>query len=185
MREMPILFSTEMVKAILDGRKTMTRRVIKNPEKYTGIRDCGFLCPYGQVGDSLWCKEALRKKPDYSWCKEGYAIYAVDSEQVLIGGDGIGEGVPWKWKGDILTGMFMPRWASRITLEVTNIRVERLQDITESDACKEGDPNQGLIASENDHTTWFQYLWDSINAKRGYSWGSNPWVWCISFKRIK
>jgi hypothetical protein len=178
MREMPILFSTEMVAAIIGGHKTMTRRVCKGARELSCVLDWPIdTCPYGKIGSHLWVRETWR--PDNTFAGGGIPRLGIK----------FGHGYEWKALNPNQTGkwkpsIFMPREASRITLEITNIRVERLLDITESDACKEGDPNQGLIASENDHTTWFQYLWDSINAKRGYSWESNPWVWCISFKRI-
>jgi hypothetical protein len=179
MREMPILFSTEMVAAIIGGHKTMTRRVCKGARELSCVLDWPIdTCPYGKIGSHLWVRETWR--PDNTFAGGGIPRLGIK----------FGHGYEWKALNPNQTGkwkpsIFMPREASRITLEITNIRVERLLDITESDACKEGDPNQGLIASENDHTTWFQYLWDSINAKRGYSWESNPWVWCISFKRVK
>jgi hypothetical protein len=225
MKERPILFSTEMVKAILDGRKTMTRRVVsfKNSKPFDNsgswpyvkklddgtymwsdapdfsypkdyLKD-GVKCPYGQVGDRLWVRE--------TWTVGGYT-HKKDAEIVYKASEGEKHDlsiVPWndwlesntkyggrcgvidKWR----SSMFMPRWASRITLEITNIRVERLQDITDQDAIKEGidfsctRPNSQCGCNRKS----FSRLWDSINAKRGYSWGSNPWVWVIEFKRIK
>jgi uncharacterized protein YhfF len=79
----------------------------------------------------------------------------------------------------------MPRWASRITLEITGVRVERLQEITEENAMREGDPAQGIIGTENTHIDWFKVLWDSLNATRGYGWDTNPWVWVIEFKKAE
>jgi hypothetical protein len=97
-----------------------------------------------------------------------------------------------KWRPSI----FMPRWASRITLEVVNIRVERVQDISEWDAMAEGirwdDDKEGYVGSEDgrffhgsDIRTSFQLLWDSINAKRGYGWDSNPWCWVVEFRKVE
>ena len=78
----------------------------------------------------------------------------------------------------------MPRWASRIRLEITDIRVERLQDIKPEDAIREGYPfNAPKAVSQDTYIDWFKILWDSINKKRGYGWKTNPWCWCISFKR--
>jgi hypothetical protein len=186
MKEYPILFSTQMVKAILEGRKTMTRRVVKpQPEaKYSngdwyadrynhtddwcfwGERDtevrniCGlplFRCPYGQTGDRLWVRETF--VPD----ARGKPIYRADCDSGVIA-----------WKPSI----FMPRNFSRITLEITNVRVERLQSITAMDATKEG----SYLATDKDDERGFVNLWDSINGKT-YPWASNPWVWVIEFKR--
>jgi len=180
-KERPILFSGPMVRAILDGRKTMTRRVIKYPavtvehdriiagrfiDPKTGCVDGQFdviACPYGQPGDRLWVRET------YNSCG-GKPFYRADGE---LHPD-------WKWRPSI----FMPRWASRITLEITAVRVERLKDITIEDAQAEGVTPLGV---EGDGRRWraaFRELWDSLNAKRGHGWGANPWVWVISFKRV-
>jgi hypothetical protein len=179
-----------MVKAILEGSKTMTRRVIKLIDFEPGTTK-GYdwswrnkrllwnemtnddfvkkMCPYGQVGDRLWVKET-----DYlmerNMTTQPVIVYKADqSDPKCI----------TKWK----SGRFMFKKYARLCLEITNIRVERLQEISEEDAEKEGDPKQGLIASENDHTTWFQGLWDSINGKN-HPWSSNPWVWVIEFRRV-
>ena len=181
MKEHPILFSGDMVRAILDGRKTMTRRVCKLDlavvaptgkiaHSELAMRAIMRKCPYGQPGDRLWVREAFC--PD--WCD--HVIYKAD------GGSAIEAGYTRepRWKPSI----HMPRWTSRITLEITAVRVERLQDITELDSGREGDPKQGLIASENTHIDWFKNLWDSLNSGRGYGWDVNPWVWVIEFKRI-
>lgn len=230
MKERPILFSTDMVKAILDGRKTMTRRVVSfkdawpfnNSNSWPYVKQLddgtwmwadspdfnypknymknGIKCPYGQVGDRLWVREKwgelgwhkgeipIHKIKDYEGCERDIIYYQEIIEQcpdfLWFGED---ESIEYRKDGGEVThwksSMFIPRWASRITLEITNIRVERVQDITEDDAEKEGDPKQGLIASENDHTTWFQHLWDSINGKK-YPWESNPWTWVIEFKKL-
>ena len=179
MKEHPIIFSTDMVRAILDGKKTMTRRVIKNPERYEHIRECDFCCPYGQVGDRLWVRETL------------VITGGRGSEYVAYKADGyeLDKGIfPEKWRPSI----FMPRWASRITLEITEVRVERVQEITEEDAIKEGicvvdNTEDGIYSSPNYpdiHRDIFMYLWDSLNTKRGYGWEVNPWVWVIEFKRV-
>lgn len=165
MNEHPIIFSTEMVRAILDGRKTMTRRVINHPERYEHIRECDFCCPYGQVGDKLWVRESFLIKHDYKTPK-GFPYYKTNFCDDKI----------TKWKPSI----FMPRWASRITLEITGIRVERLQEISEQDA-----KDEGICFYDDNAVDVFRELWDSINAKRGYSWESNPFVWVIEFKWMK
>ena len=211
MSEKPILFSGPMVRAILDGRKTMTRRVMKFNAKQckdwgiTGSADAydvtphsdgkawGFLvagdmgyadvkCPYGGPGDRLWVREAFRY-----WFQEDVLMDCIDYAA---------GGAPMKPEGlDFDTGMrfsercaadskfrpsiHMPRWASRLTLEVTTVRVERLQDISEADARAEGCP---VECQEGNAVDWFSGLWDGINAKCGYGWDSNPWVWVIEFK---
>lgn len=179
-REHPILFSTDMVKAILEGRKTQTRRVIKLPENCTPEQQNYLLyynryvikeCPYGLIGGSLWVRE--------TWAESEY-IY----DRCFYKADGNSLPSNLKWR----PSNFMPRKYSRITLEITDIRVQRVQEITNEDACYEGvkgiDKSNCLVI-EWDYVTPFKILWDSINAKRGYSWDSNPWVWAISFRRIE
>jgi hypothetical protein len=217
-KERPILFSGEMVKAILEGRKTQTRRVIslklqqcRAPEDEPEV----FIdwCKYGHVGDRLWVKETWRIvgwDPDNGdWIieyrdgakrsiesledmdqddEERYWIQCTDDcQNANIPEDDAGEfhfdeqhPCPTRWRPSI----FMPRWASRITLEIVNVRVERLHDITEEDARSEG---AGMITGrkEQSRRDGFIELWDSINAKRGYGWGdSNPFVWMIEFSTV-
>ena len=186
-KEHPIIFNTEMVRAILAGSKTQSRRVIKpQPPPYcdavkqleNGVwnfykqADPDFHaylkkgCPYGQVGDRLWVRET-----HYIGGRE-------ENDWVAYRADGGYEDNAVRWKPSI----FMPRWASRITLEITEVRVERVQEITAGDCTNEGIPYEG-----GDYVTMkvfakFHKLWDSLNAKRGYGWATNPWVWVISFK---
>jgi hypothetical protein len=179
--EKPILFSTPMVRSILEGRKTMTRRIIKNPmKKYIGYRNrvaellddtreplsekefYEVYSPYSK-GDKLWVRETFTLAPN------GDYIYRADP---IFDGCSKGD-FAWDWKPSI----FMPRKASRITLEVKRVRVERLQDITEEDARAEG------FANMNSSRVCFRTLWDTLNAKRDYSWESNPWVYVIEFVR--
>jgi len=189
MKEHPILFNGEMVRAILDGRKTMTRRVMKcaiwkdieipNPAApyHYGKVSTARPCPYGQPGDRLWVRE--------TWCP-----------QINIFGIGLEDRVPFyraadgkelptchKWRASF----HMPRWASRITLEIVSVRVEQVQEINDTDAKAEG--VQAVIGKKihgwTPHCLEFSLLWDSINAKRGYGWGANPWVWVIEFKRME
>jgi hypothetical protein len=194
----PILFSGEMVRAILDGRKTQTRRVIPNslmlcqtpedePDKFIEW------CWYGSVGDRLWVREALRRCQDSEGSKP-LALYDCDRKPVYQ----YGYPAEWIWKYSALTGRYMPRWASRITLEITGLRVERLQDITREDARAEGvdnvwqwdkdrnakHPEHFARSILNPYVANYSVLWDSINAKRGYGWDANPWVWVVSFKRL-
>lgn len=199
MKERPILFSGPMVKAILDGRKTQTRRVIKPQPSISGPyegflygRTFGYTCPYGSKGEALWVRETWRydRETDYK-----PIAYRAD-----------GQIASEKWKPSI----FMPRWASRITLEITDVRVERVKDISPHNALAEGirqiskdagltwkygiSDNDGYPGHDNHGWPWkdfrrspveaFKKLWDSINGKK-YPWESNPWVWVIEFKRIK
>lgn len=196
MTDRPILFSTDMVKAILDGRKTQTRRVVKTKAQsitargqglYQELWDCGhpslgapgkFLkCPYGEPGDLLWVRETWR------YCANcGDVLYLATD----------GRGACWqcdddpetKWKPSI----HMLRDDSRITLRVTTVRVERVRDIRDSDAIAEGiicDGSKDMTGiTTGEPVAKFADLWDSINAKRGYSWQSNPWVWVVEFERV-
>jgi hypothetical protein len=189
MKERPILFSAPMVRAILDGKKTQTRRVIKqqptnapgapNLQAWFEEMDDGFIrCPYGQPGDQLWVRETwncidtgrLTQRQD--WVR----YRATDGDEMY-------------WRPSI----FMPRWASRITLKVTAVRVERVQDITNNDARLEGVavPHPGISHIPNEAGLWeqqyivcFRALWNEINAKRGYGWDVNPWVWVVEFRKI-
>lgn len=195
MKERPILFSAPMVRAILEGRKTMTRRAIK-PQQMGMLRiaadvgecsrfmDNGYLhdndlsyikdfCPYGRIGDRLWVRETFAEALDGSFLYRADKMY-----------DGMKRGdFSWKWKPSI----FMPRKASRIILEITNIRVERLNDISEEDARAEGAGGErysGQGFNHCIHREAFRTLWDSINDKRGYGFDANPWVWVVNFEKI-
>lgn len=214
MKETPIIFSTDMVRAILDGRKTQTRRILKpqpdyglepfesyasievgcyhpvvidkNGEQqpgdeifgaYTDDGKWGWKCPYGQVGDLLWARETWYSTPN---TKEllGYVANGNNPHEV-----------PYRVKPSI----HMRKCNARIWLEITGIRVERLQEISNSDVLTEGvspfpngDTNRYLKAPKLTVGQYnFKELWDSINAKRGYGWETNPWVWVIEFRRIK
>ncbi len=212
MTELPILFSAPMVRALLDGSKTQTRRLVK-PEgahhlfQFRGTTAaagadeptgdwawCGsshvvnkhIRCPHGKPGDRLWGREAFRL------CAEADAIPPRDTDaayRVWYEADAPHQ----PGAGKLRPSMFMPRWASRITLEVTGVRVERLQDISAADAiaegisefmggwwCKHDDAPQiaGMTPQEG-----YRHLWERINGPR--SWDANPWVWAIDFKRVK
>lgn len=186
MAERPILFSGQMVRAILDGRKTQTRRVVKPPAPFAPGDDIlvewatgQIKCPYGQPGDLLWVRETWAANRIFD-----------DSSPRIVGNDHHGiwwkadhssyrplNAKPGRWRPSI----HMPRWASRITLEVTGVQVEQLQEITTEDALAEG------IAKHEQWTPRVQFseLWDSINAKRGYGWNSNPCVWVVEFKKVE
>lgn len=200
MKEHPIIFSTDMVKAILDGRKTQTRRVIKTQpspnakifsrgltlsktwQEYDGYYEDApprlFDCPYGQVGDRLWVREK------YAFCavddRTSRALYFDCNYTDIIADKYDKTKLGWH------PSIHMPRWASRITLEITGIRVERLQEITPDDIKAEG-----IDVTYTGTKQWsvgmpysdMAKLWDSLNAKRGYGWEVNPWVWVIEFKK--
>ncbi len=194
MTERPILFSGPMVRAILDGRKTQTRRVMNTrgvPADEFWAKQEQRKRPAYEVGDHLWVRETWRLSGQYAlyqprelttWAERTGATiaYRADAD------DGV---APWR------PSIHMPRWASRSTLEVTDVRVERLQDIGEIDARAEGiwyqcgskEITRGYLSCDESvlYDTALQAfagLWDSLNAKRGYGWDTNPWVWVIEFK---
>ena len=213
MKERPILFSAPMVRAILAGTKTQTRRAVKPHKAFVewGVKGPGdaydatvddagqgfFLvagdhgyagpvpCPYGQPGDRLWVREC--------WARDDEDASLMYRADVGLGGDadewerGRLDGVPrYRWRPSI----HMPRWASRITLEVTGVRVERLNDISGPDAAAEGIqfralgagvPLKGNIWKQNIEK--FRALWESINGAG--SWDANPWVWVVEFKMLR
>lgn len=186
----------ESVRAILEGRKTQTRRVI-DPHKYNiggwdmprtkedmeagypfaENADGDFVsvvdwCPYGRVGDRLWVREAFKIAENVTENGNPVPIYKAGCSQITS--------IRIKnWKSPL----FMPRRLSRITLEITDIRVERVQDITEEDARAEGTTSPLRYVGALRHK--YKHLWDSLNAKRGYPWEKNPWVWVVSFKVVK
>ncbi len=194
MKERPILFNDEMVRALLDGRKTQTRRVAKlnasgrvklpgSPSNWhCEDPDAVLACPYGQPGDRLWVRESFNWSTDelllpsepHHHCPERAAWAA---QNVVWRADGK-RTHPEYGKALWLPSIHMPRWASRILLEITNVRVERVQEISVADAKAEG--VCGLSARAE-----FLMLWESINAKRGFGWDANPWVWVVEFRRIK
>lgn len=180
MKERPILFSGEMVRAILEGRKTQTRRVVKGmaldalaPHMFTPeyvANPENSYCPYGNPGDQLWVRE--------TWCKFGNGIiYRADYGS---GFTPISDGIGGPWKPSI----HMPRSASRLSLEITKIRVERVNDISMDDCFAEGIPSQGGNSSDGPTRMQMKFadLWDSLNEKRGFAWHTSPWVWVIEFQ---
>ena len=202
MKEKPILFNGEMVRAVLGGRKVQTRRTMSpqpkgevetdktylredtegnliycHPVPDTDVLDCKS--PYGKVGDHLWVREIwtdyLNKEPlSYTLYRADFPL-CWDAEDTEHGGDVEIQAEEIKWSPSI----HMPRKASRINLEITGIRVERLQEITEEGAKAEGEFTGVIYGSHS-----FKDLWDSLYAKRGLSWESSPWVWVVEFKRI-
>lgn len=199
MMERPILFSGPMVRAILDGRKTQTRRVVNHPpfeatdEGIDVEYAIGYLrCPYGQPGDLLWVKENCWLPPvDARHMGVQYDADATAADLRNAKRDLIPLG--WRHTSSLMT----PRWASRLLLRVTEVRVERLWEITQEDAIAEGIERIGdrfkgymrLFTGEEYNPalpkTSFAQLWETINAKRGYGWDSNPWVWVLSFEVVK
>lgn len=204
MKERPILFSTAMVQAILQGRKTQTRRIIKAPrsERAAGFVICSQMdgsgkypvaidaderhlegeinmpCPYGQVGDVLWVREKHRKLINCITEEESWSYYADMPEDFH-------QKHPHKWK----PSLHMPKEACRLKLRITDIRVERLQAISNADVLKEGiegtdghwkDYLKGGVTTYR--TNSFISLWESVNGEK--SWNDNPWVWVIEFEKI-
>ena len=178
MKERPILFSSPMIHAILDGRKTQTRRIVKSANDSCGDpimpNDSRLPCKYGKPGDRLWVRESFRLTGDshgeyYAGDKLGGVIYRATNPDGICDMEG-------GWKPSI----HMPRAKSRKTLEITGIRVERLQDISEKDAIAEG---VGSAVTRDCKRPKFVALWESINGPG--SWDANPWVWVVGFRRIE
>ncbi|HBX6314304.1 TPA: hypothetical protein MH665_25485 [Klebsiella pneumoniae] len=218
--ERGMIFNGEMVRALLSGRKTQTRRIIKPQPEVTlsgslsgkwlsrplnglllpKIEDIAIHCPFGAVGDRIWVREtwgvvshafsddglmidwvpdrpatAIHEMPFGNGYYSGYAIYAADGDFTWDDDDGYEDG-RWCWKPSI----HMPRAASRILLEITDVRVERLRSMSQDDARAEG-----VIAASGPMEAGlaFRELWDSIYGEE--SWKANPWVWVIEFKRVE
>lgn len=209
MADKPILFSAPMVRALLAGRKTQTRRLIE-PESGSDIRAGDILIswpadsfvrqaarfhPRIRVGDRLWVKEAWRTL-HASDCLAPRNL-APDISKITYEADPENRNPLWAF-GKLRPLMFMPRWASRITLIVTDVRVQRLQDISEEDAIAEGIEGDPVNAwrcyapEPKNQTHWadpresYRTLWDSINGdRRGCTWKDNPWVAAYSFRVVK
>lgn len=200
MKERPILFSAPMVRAILAGQKTQTRRILTVPwkgstralpyepywvdndgrlewcDEYGDYHDFEetILSPYGAPGDRLWVRETI------FWVSGGLSVYGADGAATKADA--------WPWQRKCLPSIHCPRGLSRITLEVTGVRVERLQAISEEDAKAEGvaaTRSGGHPAGDDTETARevFQHLWDRINGKSA-AWASNPWVWVVEFRRL-
>ena len=245
-RERPIIFSAPMIRAILDGRKTQTRRAVKRPSgglstvakfcvKGTAYPDLyawvdghpddietwgvvgePMRCPYGEPGDRLWVRETW--SPDHAAFYPHFpVVYRADGtvsdwqieKGTVESPEAGGERFPFRWRSPI----HMPRWASRITLEITGVRVERLNDISTNDAYAEGvrigdkcsnswecesDSSFGIGSFRDDLSKaaggrpwkecWclvpaYRALWESIHGEG--SWARNEWVWAIEFKRVE
>ena len=177
MTDRPILFSAPMVCALLAGRKTQTRSVLRKQDWPAAIvalyPSQKADVPYA-TGDRLWVREALKLD------ESDHLIFAADGANVPTGDIPVGFSVNRR----SAPGMFMPRWASRLTLVVTDVRVQRVQDIAKADVVAEGITGRDGSPLDDVHAGWhepFAHLWDSINAKRGYGWDANPWVVAITF----
>ncbi|HBR3967028.1 morphogenetic protein [Klebsiella pneumoniae] len=205
MKERGMIFNGEMVLAILDGRKTQTRRIVKGTDgavkfckewdingeeifvvldekDHTGMNPVlgAISCPFGGVGDRIWVRETWAR---YNIDQNSHDIaYRATTPE------------DWPEEGRWRPSIHMPRWASRILLEITDVRVERLNAISEEDARAEGiidggclncgEPEPcGCANPDPDATDAFAYLWQSIYGQE--SWNANPWVWVISFERIE
>ncbi|HDH1373442.1 TPA: hypothetical protein PIT97_002063 [Klebsiella quasipneumoniae subsp. similipneumoniae] len=220
MKERGVIFNGEMVRAILHGRKTQTRRIVKGTDgavkfckewdingeeifvvlgekDHTGMNPVlgALSCPFGAVGDRIWVREAFRvhslatnvatlaykASERNSWTEQTHRVPVAVCNKPAT---------PEKWT----PSLHMPRWASRILLEITDVRVERLNAISEEDARAEGiidggclncgEPEPcGCANPEPDATDAFAYLWQSIYGQE--SWNADPWVWVIEFKRVE
>lgn len=204
MRERPILFNADMVSAVLDGRKTQTRRLLtphhlKMIDAAASAGECYPLesgrqhansqsyyrewCPFGAVGDRLWVRETFRvhsratdvatlvykASEQQSWTQQTHRVPIEKCNKPAVVDT---------WTPSI----HMPRWASRITLEITGVRVERLQSISEEDAKAEGVKTECSVIGDK-HFLGFRSLWKSIYGDD--SWQANPWVWVVEFKRVE
>jgi hypothetical protein len=228
MKDLPILFSAPMVRALLAGTKTQTRRVAKFVPleeglnfAFTGLRAAQdrpglwtlqsrdgstnlndrtkpLRCPYGQPGERLWVRETFfafgrwetrfsEKKGRDEWhfidmtveCGNWY-FYDATSKPERVANFRRGSGVTLMWWKR--PAIFMPRWASRILLGVTEVRVQRLQEISAVDSLAEGSPREAGCNPQ----VWYRGLWDTINADNPIArWDANPWIWAISFRRIE
>lgn len=225
MKERPILFSGAMVRAILEGHKTQTRRVTglrmgleavdRDPSAWhvtghgvalgrysvtfehniIGRARRTLFCPYGAPGDRLWVREtwAVRRLQAGLWVEyqaDGRNARLPQPHEHDIRDEGgkvdLGRYVADRWR----PSTHMPRWASRITLEVTGVRAERVQDISEADAQREGCGRPDWPRYYNGETVFnareaYEHLWNEINASRGYGWNANPWVWVVEFRRAQ
>lgn len=197
MKEHPAIFSTEMIPKILDKQKTMTRRAAglkeineypdlwvwfgyDNSGRYSfrfkpGDRILSIRCPYGQVGDRLWVRETWAAPKEYDALSP---VGLWDKPKIWY----LADGIKPIWAGKTRSSLFLPRWASRILLEITEVRVERLNQITPEDCLREGLTLNYQPA--NALTPRFHLLWDSLNAKGGHGWDKNDWVWVIGFTLI-
>ncbi len=219
MKERGILFTGWNVRRIQADQKTHTRRVcgdrvahLDGPAGPLYTRKlgsavwesglCPWHCPYGKTGDRLWVRETFAID-NFQYLGALAGLPPSDPSELYFAADGedLCAQVPeCDCSGGVILwrpSIFMPRWASRLTLEITHVRLERVQDISEADAIAEGcEMDDDGMPKEQPHESgigmvgwdsaieWYSDLWDSINAARGFSWERNPWVWVIVFKRL-
>ncbi len=213
MKERGMIFNSDMVRAILDGRKTQTRRIVKGTDgavkfckewdingeeifvvlgekDHTGMNPVfgAISCPFGAVGDRIWVRETWAEA---GACAPDLKLYRANYPEHV---PSIYENVPPAEEIRWTPSIHMPRWASRILLEITDVRVEQLNAISEEDARAEGiidggclncgEPEPcGCANPEPDATDAFAYLWQSIYGQE--NWNANPWIWVIEFKRVE
>lgn len=204
MTERGMIFNTEMVRAILDGRKTQTRRLVKFPvhDKNLGCELAGNELA-GELSAGNYLNSAFGKPGDRIWVRETFTGHYLDDDQIQDIKDGRDKASSLcEYRADYPDGyqaadgwtpsIHMPRWASRITLEITGVRVERLNSISQEDAQAEGMELTGWRPTYSDPDSggevWTPYdnfaqLWESIYGEE--SWKANPWVWVIEFKRVE
>lgn len=199
MRERGIIFSTPMVRALLAGTKTQTRRIVKITHRTPGLAAClqpadpewirpkaaAELCPYGKRGDRLWVRESFQPllANDTDWREADYQTgrgYSIGYPAT----DGVQEFYDIHedraFCDRVKPSIHMPRWASRITLEITDVRIERLQDISETDAEAEGVDR--IRAQVPLHRDAYRLQWEDIHGLG--AWEANPWVWVVAFRRV-
>lgn len=220
MAEKPIIFSGPMVRAILDGRKTQSRRVVDRLNGIGAITEFGLTetagydfhfrdrrmswndvrrqwvldrCPYGKPGDLLWVRETWGKGYTYGgsnavfWFRADGETRFMENPKVICDWGRPPNNAKWR------PSIHMPKKFARLWLRVTDVRCERVQDISEEDALAEGiEEWEGMFKDYSKEAGWlreprdsFRTLWDSINAKRGYGWEKNPWVWAYTFERVE
>lgn len=202
-KERPILFSGPMVRAIREGRNTQTRRIIKPQPAFEfhgvpflkvhgiGEKPNAIKCPYGQPGDRLWVRETwglMCYHDPTDWMRESIVgIPESELRERYLVEHAANWNLPSEsayWRPSI----HMPRWASRIMLEIVSVRAERLRDISKEDAKAKGviesyRPSIDPMGLANNYTVEFFKLWESINGPG--SWDLNPWVWVVEFKEVK
>lgn len=199
-KERPILFSAPMVRAVLEGRKTVTRREVKKQAAldclaagfepaFLGLPGNSDLCPYGAPGDRLWVRETftdlrgtgIEHRPDPQGPLQRYA-YAADCRPGSYADEARKDyGIKWK------PSIHMPRAACRILLEITDVRVERLQAISRADIRAEGLECPPELASDDlspNYRDWYPAAWRELWESTGGDWVSNPWVWVVEFNRV-
>ncbi|MGY2209932.1 hypothetical protein [Pseudomonas pergaminensis] len=200
-KERPILFSAPMVRAILEGRKTVTRREVKKrpaldcltagfEPAFLALPGNADLCPYGKPGDRLWVRETFAfadksgshdAAPDDHWRPARPGMEPEIYRCWYRASDGHTADGFWK------PSIHMPRWASRILLGISDVRVERLQDISRADIRAEGLQCPPELASDDvspNYRDWYPAAWRELWESTGGDWDSNPWVWVVEFKRV-